>query len=224
MRKLKTTARIPVRSPFIKASVGLNELTLDSCHYCSLDTHELAPQREMGITTLCAAFVYAVMYGIMALFPSSRVDIDALSTSDDIFVVMCLCLVPLGITNAFLFFAAARRLNHIGIKGSEHYCIALFAISLFISLTGQEVISLMQLIGSAVQLALCLILTLYGGKYVGRKTDLMRAAIAGNLEKVKLLVNAGADKGIVSERGYTALEYAKLAGHSDIVAFLEGQK
>ncbi|KAL4932386.1 ankyrin repeat domain-containing protein [Aspergillus undulatus] len=55
---------------------------------------------------------------------------------------------------------------------------------------------------------------------VGR-TALHFAARAGNWDMVALLIDAGADTGLVDHEGYTALDHAVAAVHTEIVEFLE---
>ncbi|KAI0067813.1 ankyrin [Artomyces pyxidatus] len=53
-------------------------------------------------------------------------------------------------------------------------------------------------------------------------TALHLASDRGNRAAVEVLLKAGADKSQQDVDGYTAVELAKIAGHSDIVALLEG--
>ena len=53
------------------------------------------------------------------------------------------------------------------------------------------------------------------------ETPLMNAARWGNLEHVKLLIEAGADRDRKSNSGQSALDFARQRKHSDVIAYLE---
>ena len=52
-------------------------------------------------------------------------------------------------------------------------------------------------------------------------TQLMWAAGQGHAETARFLVSKGANKSLKDERGLTALEMAKEAGHAQIAAMLQ---
>ena len=51
-------------------------------------------------------------------------------------------------------------------------------------------------------------------------TPLMQASTIGYLDAVKLLLEYGADKTAVSNRNWTAYDYAESMGYTDIMAVL----
>ena len=55
------------------------------------------------------------------------------------------------------------------------------------------------------------------------RTVLMKAAALGDAEKVAMLLNAGADKGIPAMTGKTALDIAREYNHTEIVELLGGK-
>ncbi len=88
---------------------------------------------------------------------------------------------------------------------------------------GYEASFALQLVLVVINIVIFFPLYFLGGRYAGRKTALHRAALKGDREQVeKLLAQHPRDLSQLSENGYTARDYAQLAGHRELATELEG--
>ncbi len=86
---------------------------------------------------------------------------------------------------------------------------------------GYEAPLALQMVLVVIDIVILFPLYFLGGRYAGRKTALHRAALNGDREQVEqLLALHPHDLPQLSENGYTARDYAQLAGHRELATKL----
>ncbi len=151
--------------------------------------------------------------------------------------LLWVCGMPIGvsiITALFLYPATIRRARCFGSPVLGYLAVAFNGVGAFglcvVFCCGVCEIELSEasftlygilLLFYPVSLALFLILLCAGGLYSGRKTELMRAAICGDLLRVRQLLAQDPD-GVftLSETGRSARQYAEMAGQPGIARLL----
>ncbi len=114
-----------------------------------------------------------------------------------------------------------RRARQMGTVGYGYFIVGLYVLNLLI-----DVCCLIRGIESepgfsGILLIFLLPLYFYRGPLSGRKTALMRAAMEGDMEQVKLLLEQKPHTLLMkSDKGHTAHEYAEFCGHAEVAAYL----
>ncbi len=201
---------------------ALPELTKDEAHLFSMSYHGLAPVREMWM-------MFGVLMGVQVLtklFPLANV-------LKIVFYVIF--LLPLCVRRARQMGAAWYGV--VAFVPTTLGTLLLMAMQLMLLLTfqgvmdGESMLAYLDFLGPFMPILVLLILVLmvplhvYGGALAGRKSELMRAAIAGDEEMARLLVEDDPRALLQkSEKGFTAREYAQRQGHHALAAWLREQE
>ncbi len=197
--------------------------TADELNLFSLSYKGLSGRKEMFCMLGWYFFLKAVLkYGALKLFAGWMLDISASCASRFIplallfyaFVIGLFCIL-------FVMPLFVRRARQMGAAWYGVLVIVLHCLPVLGAVWLAKVGSFegdpraLAVVWSAVLAVIAsLPLYVYGGTFSGKKTELMRAAIAGDRERAERLL-AYFPSGLMkkSEKGYTPCDYALKAGH-----------
>ncbi len=199
----------------------VTEPTADKQNLFSLSYRGLSGRKEMFCMLGWYFLLKTVLkFGIFMLLMASLLDLSA---------YWALLLIPIALFFILfvvpLFVRRARQMGAAwyGVLVVVLHCLpALGAVWLvrFGTYEGDPCVRVISYSALAAVIA-SLPLYVYGGTFSGKKSELMRAAIAGDMERVRCLAE-GAYGAVAarSERGLTARDYALRMGHTEIADYL----
>ncbi len=188
-----------------------SDLTDDPLRICSLSYRGLASRREMWV-------MFALLIGVQLV--SSALPNGYGEPLVALFYIL------------FAFPLLVRRARQMG--AAWYGIVVIVSPIILIPLANVFILSFdcskAELIYFMLGIMACILLLLaplhvWGGALAGRKNELMRAAIAGDMARARLLVEEHPQQLLQkSEKGYTAREYAERRRHHELANWLREQE